>query len=634
MSDADSLDALNRLLELSVDINSLETSPLISALEQNKRNTALRLLDLNLDVNVSNAQGQTALMLATRRAIPSCFDLLLKSSIDVNLQDNLGQTALIVAPQLGYTYYVDKLLQHDLLDVNLQDNLGQTALIVAAKQGYADCVEKLLQHDAINFNLQGNDKRTAFDFAFDQNNLSTVRKFSESANFYDNGIVNQEERCLLQLLRQVTHDVNEVEHSTGMTALHKVVNINYSAEIFRSFFKYLLKSSNIDVNALDAKGNTPLLLAINSKKNAYADFYIDLLLKHPGIDINIVNEEGQSAVIKALEIKADKIVQLLLRHEQFNLEDFEKSTGIKALHWALQKEHHPSEETVMALLLKSSCPINDYNEFGLAPLHAGVLYGDINIIKILIDAGADIDQRDSILGRTPLDCTLTNSRSEATQLQILQLLINAGAIDYPHKYGETALQHARHISSQAIVDLLTKARDTQRDRVIKRIYTLDPKKDNDKELCSFIKLLDTVNLANQVNGQDKGDDRLLFHVAALGGVKALDLLLNDSIASHWESAFNLLDDINRYDHEGHTALYHAVRADRVEMVKHILRKNPTLNDKDYDDLFQLNTAEHMVDLLRTHKEQKDRPREGFFLSWFGAGKKAQDPQDPTHHLKK
>ena len=102
----------------------------------------------NIDVNLQNSRGETALMLATNSfagvAGGSNTDdknnrlvivnrLLDQKEIDLNLQDNYGMTALDFGVETADINIVNALLNTKKNFINIQTSHGETALILATK---------------------------------------------------------------------------------------------------------------------------------------------------------------------------------------------------------------------------------------------------------------------------------------------------------------------------------------------------------------------------------------------------------------------------------------------------------------------------------------------------------------------
>ena len=115
----------------------------------------------DVDPDLQNNCGYTALIWASHRGFENIAKLLLKHNADPDLQNNYGKTALIWASIGRDDKVVELLLEHNA-NPDLQNSYGRTALIWAVIKGDDKVVELLLKHNA-NTNLQDNEGKTALD---------------------------------------------------------------------------------------------------------------------------------------------------------------------------------------------------------------------------------------------------------------------------------------------------------------------------------------------------------------------------------------------------------------------------------------------------------------------------------------
>jgi hypothetical protein len=95
------------------------------------------------DVNAKNADGTTALMLASQQGHLAVVQNLLSAKADVNIQAGSGNTALILAAQEGHQDVVQALIAAGA-NVNAKRGGGVTALMMAAQNGHTAVVQALL----------------------------------------------------------------------------------------------------------------------------------------------------------------------------------------------------------------------------------------------------------------------------------------------------------------------------------------------------------------------------------------------------------------------------------------------------------------------------------------------------------
>ena len=155
-----------RLLEAGADpsvVNAYGASPLGEAVKVAAEDIVRLLLEAGADAEAANADGQTALMLATRSGSTEIVRLLLEHGADVNAKESWrGQTALIWAADARFPEIVGLLIEHgaevdfraESIDWPSQITSepraqyrpvgGLTPLLYAARAGCTDCVRAIL----------------------------------------------------------------------------------------------------------------------------------------------------------------------------------------------------------------------------------------------------------------------------------------------------------------------------------------------------------------------------------------------------------------------------------------------------------------------------------------------------------
>jgi ankyrin repeat protein len=183
----------------------------------------------------------------------------------------------------------------------------------------------------------------------------------------------------------------------------------------------LLIQHGADVNAKDewGRGYTPLQrAAIRGKPEL-----VELLLE-AGADISVKNDRGQTALHVPLDIRnsdypqyqqSKSAVELLLaKAADVNLKD---KDGRTPLHLAAES----ADADIVTLLLDKGAKINEKDdESGSTALHYAARFGNKNAAEVLIARGADINAKDK-QGHTPLYVAVDHD------YKVAELLINKGA---------------------------------------------------------------------------------------------------------------------------------------------------------------------------------------------------------------
>lgn len=97
--------------------------------------------------------------------------------------------------------------------------------------------------------------------------------------------------------------------------------------------------------------------------------------------------------------------------------------------------------------------VNSINDMGDTPLHTVCSWGELNPVKVLIDAGADINAKGDF-GCSPLFNAVIGGN-----IKIIKYLLASGAnIGVRNDDDRNVIQYARHIgASSELLDVLNKA---------------------------------------------------------------------------------------------------------------------------------------------------------------------------------
>ena len=98
------------------------------------------------------------LLLKTTQSDVETVQHLIATNLDLNVQDENGMTALMIASQNGNLELAEQFIKG--ANLNIQAFFSDTALIYATRNKQHECVQKLVEHGA-NTNIQGKDGNTA-----------------------------------------------------------------------------------------------------------------------------------------------------------------------------------------------------------------------------------------------------------------------------------------------------------------------------------------------------------------------------------------------------------------------------------------------------------------------------------------
>lgn len=372
--------------------HALADSFLWNAISSNDIGRAKTLIALGANVNQKNSIGYPILHHAVSQGNPELVELLISKGADVNAKDRFDRVALHFAFKKGMAKI---LVAHGAI-VDAPDDHGETPLHHAAK-GYAgvpkeallEFADVLISHGAdVNRSTgKGKGNMTPLNVAAELNNLPAAKLLIKRGADVEGGGsspltsagANGDYVEMAQLLVENGAGVN-TRSTAGGYPLHRAAgrgNIKVT--------KYLL-AHGANPNAADGKGFTALYSAAGS--DCGVSTAAALLSK--GADPNVKNVYGQTALHQAASQGVPKIVELLLA----NKADVNSisSEGFTPLHAAACNGKNDTRKTVVEILLKSGANVNaKIPRSGETPLHKAIFRGDVEVVKLLLDHGADVN---------------------------------------------------------------------------------------------------------------------------------------------------------------------------------------------------------------------------------------------------
>lgn len=163
-----------------------------------------------------------------------------------------------------------------------------------------------------------------------------------------------------------------------------------------------LLNRGFDPNTPDPKGQNGLYLALREPSFKAAQVLIDW----PKTDVNILNAKGESPLmLAALKGQQDLVEKLIKKGADVN------KTGWTPLHYAATSGHL----AIISLLLENSAYIDAESPNATTPLMMAAMYGSPEAVKVLIQAGADLNMQNQ-LGLSALDFAVRGNRQNAKEL--------------------------------------------------------------------------------------------------------------------------------------------------------------------------------------------------------------------------
>ena len=362
--------------------NKPKSESLIRAYESGNQHKLLKLLAAGANPNESNNEGTTILAMAARE--PNMVKALLTAGADPNCGKLFRP--LKIAASRGMAESLRFLLEAGA-DVNWADPDGGTALMSAAASGDAETVQLLLQAGA-NPNAEDHKGRTAYAYALSCNNrevADTLLRLTSGAEDAQKPWRKNKERKSRELCLIDAANGGDVEH------------VNQ------------LLSEGVSVDVADSSGDTALHRAAHN-----GDIGMIKELLNSGAPLEVEGCADWTPLITASNRGEIKAVRTLLQAGA-NVHAGEDDV----LCYACENKNCLE---LVELLLEAGATINVIGGHRRAtPLHVATEHNEIEVVRRLLHAGAEVKTKDPN-GWTPfLNAALRSG------FEIVQLLIEAGS---------------------------------------------------------------------------------------------------------------------------------------------------------------------------------------------------------------
>ncbi|MDN5247985.1 MAG: ankyrin repeat domain-containing protein [Wolbachia endosymbiont of Tyrophagus putrescentiae] len=353
-----------------------------------------------VDINViSKKDGFTPLHLAARNGHLNCVKMLIQHRVSINGVDKDGFTALHWAAAKGYVEIVKVLVEGQLIEISC--DISQERRQVTRSRS-EDILSVSTQSKAVVVNENVSSIKTTTENKADINLVSKEDKLAPLHLAAGSGSTS-----VVKLLIEKGAKVN-LQNKNGRTPLHLAAGSGGTSVV------KLLIEKEAKVNLQDKNGRTPLHLAARSGNTSVVELLIE---KRAGV--NPQDQDRRTPLHLASRYDHMDVVDVLVRRNANSMlidkrgktpRDLTTSEGIR--------EFLRSAEKVQ-LLQQDVHYIADGNQ--MTSLHLASRYGHIDVVRTLINNGANIEAR-SGNQYTPLHLAVTGSH-----LPIVDLLIENGA---------------------------------------------------------------------------------------------------------------------------------------------------------------------------------------------------------------
>lgn len=446
------LPTVHALLEQGVDPDSLgkyETPALHWLVRIDEVDSVRELLEAGADPNKLTSNGVSPLSLAINNGNPEMVELLLDAGADANKLEPSGETMLMTAAMVGVSGSVDALIEHGAEVDRRDETFKQTALMIASREGHAEVVKLLIDHgadanastpvgEAPSFIAPNSVPGFGFGLGILRGGVPADRGRREPApggmtplhyaarhNHVDVA------RILLDAGAQL-----DAKEANGIWPLLMAIS-NDNAPMAH----FLLEQGAL-INDQDWYGRSPLWEAVNVRNlylhngtfehNVDRDGELEVIkeLIAKGADVNARTKEtppfrhhllsitgslewvdftGQTPFLTAALAGDITVMKLLLENKADpHIYTFEGTSPLMAaagVNWVVSQTYTESPENLLEavkMCLDLGMDVNQANSMGITAVMGAANRGSDDIIKFLVDNGADLTALDKE-NRSPLD---------------------------------------------------------------------------------------------------------------------------------------------------------------------------------------------------------------------------------------
>jgi uncharacterized protein len=447
--------AIDRLIAAHADVNEPRpdgATALHWAVYRNDVAAARALVKAGANVATVNEAGVSPLLLAAERGNPEMLSLLLDAGAAVDSTLKNGETALMMAARTGNTAAIDVLTKHGA-DVNARETLrGTTALMWAAAYRNSAAAEALLAHGAdpaLRANAIARGRRPYLAPSGAQRIDQARRGVNVS------GVVRLPPAGQKAPPAPPADDDGAPARTGAAADWGGLTALIFAAREGDAATAKILLEHGADVNATSEFGWTPLLTATQNRYYELGKFFLDR-----GADANIANKGGWNPLYIATDNRnieggdyptrkpdMDHLayIKLLLEHGANVNARMASSTETRTVfthQWLYEEGATPflraaqsGDLPLMKLLLEHGADPNIPTDTGVTPLMVASGIGwvegvthewsppqTLEVVKLLIELGNDVNARDTSEGRTALMGAAHKGRTD-----VITVLVEHGA---------------------------------------------------------------------------------------------------------------------------------------------------------------------------------------------------------------
>ncbi|KAJ3315079.1 hypothetical protein HDU76_002274 [Blyttiomyces sp. JEL0837] len=331
--------------------------------------------------------------------------LLSLPEISIDVADCFGRSPLHYAARIGASSCADNLIGKGAV-VDRKDADNHTPAQLALLGSHVDFfLSMALRGASIHQLIRNNDKttQTMFRYSLAHNFMSIAylikNKGQDIHQAFEDALRTGKFTMAHAMIASAKVDTRrEVESATSKTLLHILANFTpFDQSIWEDFYVNdlwdLLHEANVDINAVDAYGRTAIMCAAEHGQTSL----VDILCSQPGINLTSLDKSGRTLLFHALLSESlDTIKRVIAVGTPIDTSD--ATTNPSAMRIAVDSR----DVNIVKTMIEVNCNTDLDGQNGeLTALMKAVVTNKSEIVKVLVDAGTDVNKKSKVLYKDP-----------------------------------------------------------------------------------------------------------------------------------------------------------------------------------------------------------------------------------------